>query len=142
MGTIWPIISVVCLLLFLGVIAFFARIHSLNTRVGSFSCALRRSGRPAIWKLGIAHYGVDRIDWFRTVSLSFRPKYSWSRNDLDLVEKNPITESDGLRVRDFSVRVTCDCGSARFELAMSDGAYSGLRSWVESAPPGRFGRVV
>jgi|SRR5690625_404839 len=142
MGTIWPILSVVCLLLLLGAIGFIARMRSLTTRVGSFSCALRKKARPAIWKIGIAHYCVDRIDWYRASSLSFRPKHSWSRDDLDLVSKNPITESDGIRVRDFSVRVTCACGQQQFDLAMSEDAYSGLRSWVESAPPGRFGRVV
>lgn len=142
MEAVWPIISVVCLLLILGVIAFFARLQSLRTRVGSFSCALRRSGRPAIWKIGIAHYGVDRLDWYRTASLSFRPKHTWSRNDLDLIEKVKITDSEGVRVREFSVLVLCQCGQKRFELAMGEGAYSGLRSWVESAPPGRFGRVV
>lgn len=142
METIWPIISVVCLLLLLVAIGFIARVRSLSTRVGSFSCAYRRGARPAIWKLGIAHYCVDRIDWYRTASLSFRPKHSWSRDGIDLIEKTPIVEADGVRVRDFSLRITCACGGQEFELAMSDDSYSGLRSWVESAPPGRHGRVV
>lgn len=142
MEAVWPIVSVVSLFFVLGVIAFFARMQSLRTRVGSFNCAVRRLARPAIWKIGIAHYGVDRLDWYRTASLSFRPKHTWSREDLDLVEKAQIRESDGLRVREFSVRVSCRCGETEFELAMSDDAYFGLRSWVESAPPGQIGRVV
>ncbi len=142
METLWPVLSVVCLLVVVGAIAFVARIRSLSARVGSFSCALRRAARPAIWKQGIAHYCVDRIDWYRTASISFRPKHSWSRDDIDLVAREPITESDGLRVREFSQLVTCRCAEQEFELAMSNDAYSGLRSWVESAPPGRHGRVV
>jgi len=142
METLWPILSVVCLLLLLGAIGFIGRFRSLSTRVGSFACGFRRGSRPAIWKQGIAHYCVDRIDWYRTASLSFRPSQSWSRDELDLISRHPVTESDGMRVRDFSMRITCRSGSQEFELAMSDDAYSGLRSWVESAPPGRYGRVV
>lgn len=142
METIWPILSVVGLLLVLGAIAFFARLRSLSTRVGSFACAFRRNTRTAIWKLGIAHYGVDRIDWYRTISLSFRAKHSWSRDELEVISKTAITEADGTRVRDYAVRIACKCGSQEFYLAMSEDAYSGLRSWIESAPPGRHGRVV
>src|SRR5690625_5380483 len=88
METLWPILSVVCLLLLLGAIGFIGRVRSLSTRVGSFNCGFRRGSRPAIWKQGIAHYCVDRIDWYRTASLSFRPSQSWSRDELDLISKD------------------------------------------------------
>src|SRR5690625_7614594 len=102
METLWPVLSVVCLLVVVGAIAFVARIRSLSARVGSFSCALRRAARPAIWEQGIAHYCVDRIDWYRPAPISFRPTHSWSRGDMALVAREPIPESDGLRGGELS----------------------------------------
>jgi|SRR5690625_3527087 len=142
METIWPILSVLCLLLLLAAIGFFARNRSLATRVGSFYCAFRKTTRPAIWKHGIAHYCVDRIDWYRTASFSFRPAHTWRRDKIELITKEPLPENEVLGTRDYSTRVICECGGQEFELAMSKDSYAGLRSWVESAPPGGYGRVV
>ncbi|MEK8228151.1 DUF2550 family protein [Oerskovia sp. M15] len=36
----------------------------------------------------------------------------------------------------------CSYNEVRFELLMSSGAYAGLASWLEAAPPGRRGVVV
>src|SRR5699024_8171059 len=68
--------------------------------------------------------------------------YSWPRSQLDLVEREPVTEDDGLKIREISQRVECSSEGKSFEIALSAEAYSGLRSWVESAPPGDMGKVV
>src|SRR5690625_7694555 len=98
METLWPILSVVCLLLLLGAIGFIGRFRSLSTRVGSFNCGFRRGSRPAIWKQGIAHYCVDRIDWYRTASLSFRPTSSWSRGEFDMSSSHTVDRRHGKSV--------------------------------------------
>jgi|SRR5699024_7185312 len=146
MEALWPILSVICLLLILGGLAFVARWRSLTRRVGSFASAVRKPGKTGTssfaWRRGVAHYCVDRIDWYRLTALSFRPLYSWPRSQLDLVEREPVTEDDGLKIREFSQRVECSSEGKSFEIALSAEAYSGLRSWVESAPPGDMGKVV
>ncbi|QDW64081.1 DUF2550 domain-containing protein [Oerskovia sp. KBS0722] len=113
------------------------RLRAISHRVGSFECSARPAGdEQASWSLGIAHYGVGRIDWWRCWSLSLRPSRSWRRQDLVIVSRRPL---DG--DRDLFL-VECSYEDVRFELTMSSGAYAGLASWLEAAPPGRRGVVV
>ncbi|MEK8228150.1 DUF2550 family protein [Oerskovia sp. M15] len=59
------------------------RLRAIAHRVGSFECSVRPMGAgQSSWSLGIAHYGVGRIDWWRCWSLSLRPARSWRRQDL------------------------------------------------------------
>lgn len=114
------------------------RLRAIAHRVGAFECSARPAGaEQASWSLGIAHYGVGRIDWWRCWSLSLRPARSWSRQDLMIVSRRPVEAPE----RDLFL-VECSYEGTRFELLMSSGAYAGLASWLEAAPPGRRGVVV
>ncbi|GAA3213424.1 DUF2550 domain-containing protein [Oerskovia jenensis] len=113
------------------------RLRAIAHRVGSFECSARPAGDgQSSWSLGIAHYGVGRIDWWRCWSLSLRPARTWRRQDLVIVSRRPLDED-----RDLFL-VECSYEGVRFELSMSSGAYAGLASWLEAAPPGRRGVVV
>jgi len=113
------------------------RLRAIAHRVGSFECSARPAGdAQASWSLGIAHYGVGRIDWWRCWSLSLRPARTWRRQDLVILSRRPLDED-----RDLFL-VECSYEDVRFELTMSSGAYAGLASWLEAAPPGRRGVVV
>ena len=119
-------------LVLLGVVALllYSRVRALARRVGSFECALRRPG-SADWTSGIAGYGVNRVDWHRLVSLAPRPASSWSRNRLHVLAH---TGREGSTATVVEVR--CRYGDEEFELAMVRGAFAGLVSWLEAAPPG------
>ncbi|KAJ8144919.1 hypothetical protein OY671_001980 [Metschnikowia pulcherrima] len=114
------------------------RSRASSHRVGSFECGARRAGAPgAPWVAGIAHYGVGRIDWWRSWSVSSRPARTWSRYDLVIAGREPLAgeASDTYLVR-------CRYRGQDFELTMSRAAYEGLASWSEAAPPGRRDVVV
>ena len=50
------------------------RLRAIAHRVGSFECSARPAGaEQASWSLGIAHYGVGRIDWWRCSCTVARP---------------------------------------------------------------------
>lgn len=116
------------------------RLRALAHRVGSFECGARSAGAEnGSWTLGIAHYGVGRIDWWRSWSLSLRPARSWSRHDLVITGREPL---DGADARSDSYLVRCRYHGQDFELTMSRAAYEGLASWLEAAPPGRRDVVV
>lgn len=116
------------------------RLRALSHRVGSFECGARPAGvESASWTLGIAHYGVGRIDWWRSWSLSWRPARTWARHDLTIVGREPFTGADA---RPDSYLVRCRYRGQEFQLTMARAAYEGLASWLEAAPPGRRDVVV
>ncbi len=122
------------------IVAFGAwRLHTLSRRVGSFQCSARPAGNPhAAWSLGIAHYAVGRIEWWRCWSLSPRPSRTWIREQLVITGRVPLDQAG--QHDEYLVR--CRYDGTDFELTMSSGAYAGLASWLEAAPPGRRDLVV
>ncbi|AEG45017.1 DUF2550 domain-containing protein [Isoptericola variabilis] len=116
-----------------------SRLRTLSRRVGSFPCSARPAGNPqAAWSLGIAHYAVGRIEWWRCWSLSPRPTRTWLREELSITGRVPLDQAG--QPDEYLVR--CRYDGTDFELTMSSGAYAGLASWLEAAPPGRRDLVV
>jgi Protein of unknown function (DUF2550) len=96
------------------------------------------SGRN--WILGQGRYGEGRLDLFRSFSILPIPAKRLSRNDLQLGERRAAvgTESDLLPLD--SVIIRCTDAGRPIELAMSEETLTGLRSWLESVPPGQRAR--
>jgi len=88
------------------------------------------------WVLGQARYNEDRLDLYRSFSPLPIAAKQLRRNSLALGDRRvPVgTELDLLPVG--SVIVRCTGASGQLELAMSEDTLTGLRSWLESAPPG------
>lgn len=115
------------------------RLRGLSRRVGSFPCQARGAGNPqAPFTLGIAHYGVGRIDWWRCWSLSLRPSRTWRRDALVVTGRVPLDHAG----QHDQYLVRCRYDGVDFELTMSAGAYAGLASWLEAAPPGQRDLVL
>lgn len=104
---------------------YVVRLQYLRHRIGSFECARMRNDR---WLKGYACYAVGRLDWYPVVSVASRPALSWRRGDLDVI----TVEHD---VGDGRARVVVEGDGVRHTLLMPAQAYSGVRSWIESAPP-------
>jgi hypothetical protein len=134
----WAGIAVLVVLA-LVVTAGASRLRTLSRRVGSFPCSARPAGNPhAAWSLGIAHYAVGRIEWWRCWSLAPRPTRTWLREELTITGRVPLDQAG--HQDEYLVR--CRYEGTDFELTMSSGAYAGLTSWLEAAPPGRRDLVV
>jgi hypothetical protein len=133
MGWGWagPLLAVV-LVAVLALVLLLWRTHSLARRVGSFECA-RRGPDEDSWTSGIASYGVGRLDWHRTVSLSPNPAARWLRRDLVLLGWHRREVAGGAS---HVVEVRCRYRGAEIVLAMHEEALAGLTSWLEAAPPG------
>lgn len=108
---------------------FVIRLHSVSYRVGSFECAVQRKGR---FVDGYACYAVGRLDWYPVASLSSSPAVSWERGGIDITEVSRL-ESGEARITLVSTGV--GGLSVTYTLLMATSAYSGVRSWLESAPP-------
>lgn len=131
------VIGGVLVLALVVVAAWFSRTRTLHRRVGSFTCAWGSSAEGP-WAAGVAHYGADRLYWWRRWSLAPRPGARLPRAGLTVVER---------RWRDpqeqGQVAVTCLCSAdgRRVHLLMSPEAYAGLTSWIE-ATPSHVGLVI
>lgn len=114
------------------------RLRALERRVGSFACAVAPTHAPAPTapaRVGIAHYGVGRLDWYRRWSLSLRADRTWSRSELEVDSRELVPGSQD------RYRVRCSYRGEPLVLEMSFPAYAGLTSWLESAPPSDGGVV-
>jgi hypothetical protein len=97
-------------------------------------CALRTEAEPR-WRLGLARLSGDNLEWFSVVGPSLRPEQTWLRHEFDLGAPAPVPETIPGLPPD-AVAVSGQCGQANCSLAMSAAAYTALRAWLESSPPG------
>ena len=113
----------------------------LSAAGGLFDCALRPAdgGR---WKLGLARYQGELLEWYRIWHPWPRPSRLFVRNDTELVAlRNSDAEESKLnwatsRIVDIQVKGETP---GTWQLALDEGSAVGLVSWLESAPPGQVG---
>lgn len=146
---------VVALLLLTPLVWLFLRRRWLARQGNMFECSLRfNTPTPGTgWVLGVARYSEENLEWFRVFSLSFQPRMRFNRPRTRALEERSPTSAesvllfDGQHIVSLSVvegeRDLPDQPLPRkaarpgeWELAMSEGALTGLRSWLEAAPPG------
>jgi len=145
MGQGWlgvvEILAVLIVLLALVLVLLAARRRWLDRLGGTFECSLRlRMTTPgAGWVLGVARYSEGTLEWFRFFSYSPRPKVTFTRGAVRVLEtREPdAVEAVALNADQRVIRVaSTDVDDPGWELAMSPDSLTGLLSWLEAAPPG------
>ena len=133
------VFAAVLLLIALLVAGFVGRRRFLSRSSGTFDCSLRTSAQRMGkgWVLGLARYEADRIEWFRVFDLSMRPRRVLLRGDMQVQERRYPTGPEAFSLMSGVVIVRCAYERGPLELAMSEQAYTGFASWLESAPPGQ-----
>ena len=138
------VVSVLALcvaLIALSLVVLALRHRWLNRMGGNFECSLRlRVTTPgAGWVLGVCRYNVGILEWFRFFSYSPRPRLTFPRRELRVLETrdpDPV-EAVALSSDQTVVRVQVPGRPGEvLELAMSAESLTGLLSWLEAAPPG------
>ncbi len=134
-------ILVLLLALALGLLA--ARRRYLSREGGTFECSLRlRSATPgAGWVLGLGRYNGGSLEWFRFFSYSWRPRKSFPRQVVRVLETRDPDPVEAVSLyaeqRILSLEVVGDLGvREEWSLALSPDSLTGLLSWLEAAPPG------
>src|SRR4051812_10559798 len=132
-------VLVVTAALLLGVVS---RRRFLTRDVGAFDCSLRwGGGSPGSagkgWRLGVARYEANRIDWYRVFSISPRPGASLVRAELDVLDRRPPSNAESFAILAGSIIARCRYRGEQVELAMSEQAYTGFAAWLEAAPRGK-----
>lgn len=136
------IVLIVLVLLILPLIALALRRRWLSRSGGTFECSVRlRTTTPGTgWVLGVARYSGEQLEWFRFFSFSARPRKTFRRGDVAVLENRApdAIEAVSLYAGQRVVRMeegTGDNGEL-WDLAMSSESLTGMLSWLEAAPPG------
>lgn len=131
-------IGIAALLAIVVTIVLLAVRRSALTRAGGIDLCWRTDLDPGGrgWTLGVGRYRDGEVDLFRSFSPLPVVARRLLRRELSLGERRPAvgTELDLLPID--SVILRCTDGRGVLELAMSEETLTGLRSWLESVPPG------
>jgi Protein of unknown function (DUF2550) len=128
------IVAGVLVLLALGALLYiFVRRRLLASGAPLMLCALQAPGRRD-FRLGLLRFSGGALEWYTLVGPSPRPARQWERPRLELGPPEPLHHAiAGLQE---AVAVECRYGSESFRLALAPMAYTAMRSWLESSPPG------
>jgi hypothetical protein len=111
----------------------FVRRRLLSSGAPLMLCALQPHGRSQ-YRLGLLRFAGGTLEWFTLVGPSPRPAHTWERPRLELgPPRKPRGPIAGLP---DPVTVACRHGADEFEMALAPAAYTAMRSWLESSPPG------
>jgi hypothetical protein len=126
------------IILILAAVGIAARRFLLERGGGTVECGLRR-GPNGPWRLGVASYQREELNWFGALGLTMRPDVVFPRRDLTVVSRRLPTEAEAASLGPGMVVVECRVGEDTggiIELALGEEALTGLLSWLEAAPPG------
>ncbi len=108
------------------------RRFNLRRALGTVDASICMAGNS--WRMGVCRYQDSELEWFRLLSLSFRPKHSFRRSSLELLGRRKPTEEERTRLQPGVVVVELQHEGQSFMLAMRFDAYAGLSSWLEAGP--------
>ena len=138
------------IILVLAAVGIASRRFLLERGGGTVECGLRR-GPDGGWRLGVASYQREELNWFGALGLTMRPDVVFPRRDLTVVSRRLPTEAEAASLGPGMIVVESRLGedSGQFgpapdgsdpggtvELAMGEEALTGLLAWLEAAPPG------
>ena len=104
----------------------------------TFDLSVCRQAGPSTqgWVIGVGSYGPNSLDWYRTFSLAWWPRYRFFRGDIIIRERRDPVGAEAFALDDGDVIVNIEHLSGVRQLAMSPSALTGLLAWLESSPPG------
>lgn len=118
---------------------FFVR-RILLQRDGGFDMCLRTGGADGWaggWVFGIGRYDTDDLEWYRTFSLSIRPKMSFERDDLEVHNRRLPNADEAYELPSDHVIMNCTIDEREADVSMNDPAATAFLAWLEAAPPGQ-----
>ncbi|CAM4160474.1 DUF2550 family protein [Janibacter anophelis] len=124
-----------CLLVALWLVLLWLRRRALAAHGPVSPCAVRLPGSPR-WRLGLLRLSSGQLDWFSVSGVTTSPTMSWAREGLDI--STPSMETVSIPGLATAVCLTLSGESGDLaDLALESKIYPAVRSWLESAPPGR-----
>ena len=124
------VIGVVLLAGCLVLLAFVARRYLLVRRGGTVEMSWHRGH----WSFGIGRYERDRLEWFRTFSLSPRPRYALMRGSVQVSSRRPPRGTEVWSLVPDAIVLECSTVDGFVEVALPSAAAVGFLAWLEASP--------
>ncbi|MGL5859767.1 MAG: DUF2550 family protein [Phycicoccus sp.] len=135
------ILAALVLLVVTALVTVWARRRYIGNEGRPVVLCARRKVHTTRWRLGLARLGADHFEWFSIVGPSWRPELTWPRGLVELGAPRPLTDPiPGLSDPVAVVGRTTTGGHCDF--AFTPAAYTAVRSWLESSPPGYHSNVA
>ncbi|MGJ9414196.1 DUF2550 domain-containing protein [Aeromicrobium sp. CF4.19] len=143
----WWVIDVLALVVVLTLVVLVAlavRRRYLTRHGGTFDLSINRRSTVGSsgWTLGVAVYGADTLNWYRTFSVRLRPSYRFVRGEVHVEGRRRPVGAEAHAVHAGHVIVTTTSATDVRQMAMGPDALTGLLAWLESSPPGRSVNTV
>ena len=121
--------------------AIVVRRRRLERNPGSFEMSVNWRGVGAArgWAVGTAVYRHNTVEWYRTFSLSWRPRLTLPRGDVEISGRRQPEPGESHVLAPDQVVVACQEHRTHgtVHLALTPQALTGLLAWLESSPPGK-----
>lgn len=101
------------------------------------SVNIHAGGQAHGWLLGVGVYRETTVDWYRTFSLSWRPKYRLPRGELVVEGRREPSVAESYALHHGHVISTCTGPVPVVQIAMTPQSLTAFLAWLESSPPGR-----
>lgn len=123
----------------LTVAVLFLRRRSITRSSGSFDFSINRRVEAASkgWTLGTGRYTENHLEWFRTFSLSWRPRYRFERGTIRIEGRRQPVGREAFAIHPGQVIVSCETAVGVEQIAIGPKALTGLLAWLEASPPGQ-----
>jgi len=125
-------------ILTLAAVGIAARRFLLERGGGTVECGLRR-GPNAPWRLGVASYQREELNWFGALGLTMRPDVVFPRRDLTVVSRRPPTDAEAASLGPGMIVVECRLGEDSGQFAPPPGQASASDPGGLAGPRGAAG---
>jgi hypothetical protein len=135
------VLAVSVVLVLAAVVFVWARRRYIGNEGRPVVLCARRKVHTTRWRLGLARLGTDHFEWFSIVGPSWRPELMWPRGLVELGAARSLSDTiPGLS--DPVAVVGQTTTGAYSDFAFTPAAYTAVRSWLESSPPGYHSNVA
>ncbi|WP_394938654.1 DUF2550 domain-containing protein [Psychromicrobium sp. YIM B11713] len=132
LGAPFLVIAALFLVVIFSLCLFGVRRFQLRRALGTVDASIRLADNR--WRMGVCRYQDKDLEWFRLISLSPRPRFTFRRSTLEVLGRRTPTETERPLVQPDVVIVTLRYDGKEFLMAMKFDAYAGLSSWLEAGP--------
>lgn len=121
------------------------RRRSIAKSGGSFDFSINRRAEESDkgWTIGMGRYSENHLEWFRTFSLWWRPRYRFERGHISIEDRREPVGREAFAIHAGHIIVSCHTEVGVRQIAIGPSALTGLLAWLEASPPGhRVNNVV
>jgi hypothetical protein len=131
MRTVDIIAACVAVLIVVVFTAILARQRYMLRSTGALALAMQRGNR---WLYGVARYQGGELRFYRALGVGTRPTRVLRRGHVQVVGRRAPYDSERGSLPATVVVVECRIDGENTSFALSENAFTGFVSWLESAP--------